>query len=290
MALRNRTRSTRLLVVTLVSVSLLTITIDYRQGDSGPLAAIGSAALAIISPLQEAVSKVTHPIGNFFSTLTHLPSIRAENEHLRNQVADLESRLAIVSSNEDRVKELENLLQIQASLGKNVSSTGALVIANGVSNFEWTASINKGSSDGVKLDMPVVVGGMDATTARLIGHIVKVSPDYSIVQLIIDPDSAVAGRLEQSRQTGILTGQGGADLRMSLVDASTPVAPGELVTTAGYRIPGLASSLYPPGIVIGTVSRELDTPAALEKFVTVRPAVDFASLDYVLVILSSGSG
>ncbi len=290
MALRNRTRSTRLLVVILVSVSLLTITVDYRQGDAGPLATVGSAALAIIGPLQEAVSKVTHPIGNFFSTLTHLPSIRAENEHLRGQVADLQAQIAIVASNEDRIKELENLLQIQASLGKNVQTTGALVIANGVSNFEWTVSINKGSSDGVKVDMPVVVGGVDTTTARLVGHVVKVSPDYSIVQLMIDPDSAVAGRLEQSRQTGILTGQGGSDLRMGLVDASTPVAPGELVTTAGYRIPGVASSLYPPGIVIGTVSRELDNPAALEKFVTVRPAVDFTSLDYVLVVLSSGSG
>jgi cell shape-determining protein MreC len=76
---------------------------------------------------------------------------------------------------------------------------------------------------------------------------------------------------------------------MGLVDASTPVGPGELVTTAGYRIPDVASSLYPPGIVIGTVSRELNDPAALEKFLTVRPAVDFASLDYVLVVLSSGS-
>jgi rod shape-determining protein MreC len=290
MALRNRTRSTRLLVVTLVSISLLTITVDYREGDSGPLASLGTAALAIISPLQEAVSKVTHPIGNFFSTLTHLPSIRSENERLRNEVSGLRSQISIVASNEDRIKELENLLQIQASLGKNVRSTGALVITNGVSNFEWTVSINKGSSDGVKVDMPVVVGAIDTTTARLVGHVVKVSPDYSVVQLIIDPDSAVAGRLEQSRQTGIISGQGDADLRMGLVDASTPVAPGELVTTAGYRIPGVASSLYPPGIVIGTVSREFDNPAALEKFVTVRPAVDFASLDYVLVVLSSGSG
>lgn len=290
MALKSRTRSTRLLVVTLVAVSLLTITVDYRQGDSGPLAAAGSAALAIISPLQEAVSKVTHPIGNFFSTLTHLPSIRAENERLRNRVADLEALIGVSTSSEDRVKELENLLQIQASLGSNVETTGALVIANGVSNFEWTVTINKGTDAGVKIDMPVVTGGPDATTARLIGHVVKVGPYSSIVQLIIDPDSAVAGRLQQSRQTGILTGQGSADLRMSLVDASTPVAAGEPVETAGYRIPGVASSLYPPGIVIGIVSRVLEDPAALEKFVTVRPAVDFASLDYVLVVLSSGPG
>ena len=76
MALENRARSTRLLVVTLVSISLVTITVDYREGDSGPLASAGNTALALISPLQQVVSKVTHPIGNFFSTLVRLPSIR----------------------------------------------------------------------------------------------------------------------------------------------------------------------------------------------------------------------
>ena len=67
MALRSRARSTRLLVVTLVSISLVTITVDYRQGDEGPLAAASEAALVVLTPLQEAVSKVTRPIGNFFA-------------------------------------------------------------------------------------------------------------------------------------------------------------------------------------------------------------------------------
>jgi len=94
MALPSRARSTRLLVVTLVSISLVTITLDYRQGDSGPLATMGDAALAVISPLQEAVSKVTKPIGNFFSTLVRLPSIRRDNQGLRARVAELETEAA----------------------------------------------------------------------------------------------------------------------------------------------------------------------------------------------------
>jgi cell shape-determining protein MreC len=59
--------------------------------------------------------------------------------------------------------------------------------------------------------------------------------------------------------------------------------------TAGYRIAGVSQSLYPPNVLIGTVSRVLPDDAALEKFITVRPAVDFSTLNQVLVVLSGGS-
>jgi rod shape-determining protein MreC len=165
-----------------------------------------------------------------------------------------------------------------------VDTTAAEVIANGVSNFDWTITIDKGSGQGVEVDMPVIA------SAGLIGHVTQVAPDSAVVQLIIDPDSAVAGRLDVSRQTGLLSGEGEQDLRMGLVDATAEVQPGEQVVTAGYRIPGIAQSLYPPGILVGSVSRVLPDDAALEKFITVRPAVDFSSLDVVLVVLSGGSG
>jgi rod shape-determining protein MreC len=281
-ALRSRARSTRLLVVTLVSISLVTITVDYRQGDEGPLASVGEGALAVISPLQEAVSKVTHPIGNFFSTLFRLPAIRHERDVLRERVSTLESELSTRLADQARLAELEGLLDLQVSLGPKVETTAAQVIANGVSNVEWTITINKGSNEGITVDMPVVAN------AGLVGHVLRVSQSSSIVQLIIDPDSFVAGRLDVSQQTGLLSGEGGEDLRMSLVESTVEVGPDERVVTAGYRIRGIAQSLYPPNILIGTVSRVLDEESALEKFVTVRPAVDFSSLSLVLVVLSSG--
>lgn len=284
MALRNRARSTRLLVVTLVSVSLVTITVDYRQGDSGPLASAGNTALALISPLQEVVSKVTHPIGNFFSTLVRLPSIRREKEELKDRVAALEEQVNTTTADQNRLRQLETLLGLQESIGPKVQTTAAQVISSGVSNFEWTISIDKGSNQGIAVDMPVVA------PAGLVGHVIQVSPNASVVQLIIDPDSAVAGRLDVTGKTGLLTGEGGQDMRMGLVDTTTDVGPDERVVTAGYRIPGVATSLYPPNVLIGTVSRVLPDPAALEKFITVRPAVDFSTLDLVLVVLSDGTG
>lgn len=284
MALRSRARSTRLLVVTLVSASLITITVDYRQGDSGALAAAGDTAIAVIAPLQEAVSKVTDPIGNFFSTLVRLPAIRRENEELKSRVARLEEQVATTTSDRTRLNEVEALLGLQESFSARVETTAAQVIANGVSNFEWTITIDKGSSDGIADEMPVVAA------AGLVGHVVRVTPGSSVVQLIIDPESFVAGRLDGSGETGLLEGQGDGDLRMSQVEADIQVLPDERVVTAGYRFGGVAESLYPPNVLIGTVSRVLSDDSALEKFVTVRPAVDFSTLSVVLVVLSSGSG
>jgi rod shape-determining protein MreC len=279
-ALRSRARSTRVLVVALVSISLVTITVDYREGTDGPLASLGDGALAVVSPLQEAVSKVTHPIGNFFSTLFRLPSIRRDRDVLRERVDTLETQLAEGRADQARLAELEALIGVQESLGNRIETTGAQVIANGVSNFEWTITIDKGSSDGIHENMPVVA------SAGLVGHVVNVGTSSSVVQLIIDPDSSVAGRLDVSRQTGLLSGEGPADLQMSLVEPTVEVAPDEHVVTAGYRIAGVAESLYPPNVLIGTVSRVLDEDSATEKFLTVRPAVDFSSLSLVLVVLS----
>jgi rod shape-determining protein MreC len=284
MALPSRARSARLLVVALVSISLVVITIDYREGDEGPLAAAGDAALAVMSPLQEAVSKVTHPIGNFFSTLVHLPSIRREKVALEDRVAELERQLSGSTVDEARLHMLEALLGLQQSLGGNLRTAAAEVIANGVSNFEWTIEIGKGSSDGIEVDAPVLA------PAGLVGHVVRVAPNSAFVQLIIDPNSSVAGRLEASGTTGLVSGEGAQDLRMDLVETSTEVVAGEKVFTAGYRIPDVASSLYPPNVLIGTVSHVVQNDAALEKFVTVRPAVDLSSLDLVLVVLPDEGG
>ncbi|HEX7463979.1 MAG TPA: rod shape-determining protein MreC [Actinomycetota bacterium] len=267
-----------------MAVSLVTITVDFREGEHGPLASVGRVAMAVISPLQSAVSKVTHPIGNFFSTLVRLPSIRDENERLKDEIAELKAQVSTGLADEARLHQLEALLGVEESLGPNVQTAAAQVIANGVSNFEWTITIGKGSRDGIAVDQPVL------SPAGLVGHVVRVAPDSAVVQLAVDPDSSVAGRLDVSGKTGLVSGQGNQDMRMGLVDTSTEVQAGERVVTAGFRIPGVAQSLYPPGILIGTVSRVLPSEASLEKFITVSPAVDFSGLDLVLVVLTDGAG
>jgi rod shape-determining protein MreC len=282
MALRSRPRSTRLLVVTLITVSLLTITLDYRQGSSGPLAGLGRTALSIIAPLQEGMTSVTRPVGNFFSAITRFPSLRAENERLRDQLAARENQEILTAEQQQQLADFKAMFHLSEDLDPPV--TGAVVIGNSVSNSEWEVIINKGSDDGLREHMAVFAGN------ALMGHVSSVTTNAAKVQLIIDPNSRVPARVGDSHATGQLVGQGEEDLQMTDVPPETKVSVGDYVVTTAYRIEGQLAGLDPPGRVIGTVSHVGAGPAALEKDISVRPSVNFSTLDFVLVVLSTAPG
>jgi rod shape-determining protein MreC len=270
----------------LVSISVAVISLDYRQGNSGPLAGLGRVAKTTMVPLQRAVADVTRPVGNFFQGVLHLPSLARENSDLQHKVDALQTQILRTAFDQQQLKELKDLQGLGQSL--NPPSVAAEVIANGVSNFSWSVTLNKGSGAGIAVDMPVVAGS--AAAPMLVGRVVAVTPFSSEVMLIIDRNSAVAGKLFVSGQTGLVEGQGPGDLKMTLVNAGTDVQAAEPVFTQGYQVNG-QPGLYPPGLLIGQVSRSLPAaPGDLQAFVTVRPALDFSNLDFVLVLKTAPAG
>ncbi len=279
MVTRQRPRATRLLVVVLVSISLAVITLDYRQQD-GPLSALGTSTKAAMAPMQRAVTNVTRPVGDFFSGLAHLPSLSKENQELKDELAAAHAEDAVNDLIQVQNEELQGLLDLRATL--DPEPIAAVVIANGLSNFEWTITIDKGSHDGIAKDQPVVTGSAEAP--MLVGRVVQVSPDSADVRLIIDRESAVAAVLKDSGEAGLIHGLGDAVLRMTDGEPGT-VTEGDVeqVFTLGYEVtdqPGL----YPPDLLIGQVSRTVPADNATEEFIEVRPAVDFATLQFVLVL------
>jgi rod shape-determining protein MreC len=279
-AIRQRPRSARLLVVSLVAASLAIITVDYRGGDAGPLEAAGRAVNTAIAPLQRAASSVVQPVANFFSDLADLPRLADRNDALAAQVEDLRAAQALNAALRQRIQDLEDILQLAETTRDPIPAT---VIARSGSNFEWTVTIDRGSDAGVAVDMPVVTG--DASAARLVGRVIGVTPNSATVQLLIDRDFAVPAVLSTSRETGLVVGRGEDELRMELIAPGVEVSATEpeSVFTLGYRIRG-QPGLYPPDLLIGTVSRAFSRPDSVETFVTVRPAVDFTTLRYVLVL------
>ncbi len=279
MVTRQRPRTTRLLVVALVSISLAVITLDYRQRESGPLAGIGAAAKTFMAPMQEAVTTVTEPIGDFFSGIANLPSLADENENLRREIASLKSEIQADAFDQEQYESMLALLELSQALEPPV--VPATVIANGVSNFEHTITIDKGSADGGAIDQPVATGSPEAP--MLVGRVVAVTPSSADVRLIIDRSFAVAATIQGTNEAGLVEGNGDADLRMSLVEPGTLIEGDEAVFTQGYELDGEAG-LYPPGMLIGQVSRLVPGDNATQEFVEVRPAVDFETLQFVLVL------
>jgi rod shape-determining protein MreC len=287
-AARSGPRNTRLLVVALVVASLTIITIDYREGDSGPLAAMGRTARTFMAPLQEAVTNVTRPVGNFFSGVAHLPSLAQENTNLKAEVADLQARINATSQIEAQNLELQNLLNLKQSL--TPSSVAAVVISNGMSNVNYYITIDRGSNDGVRVNDPVVTGSQDG--ARLVGIVVATTPISADVRLLIDEGFSVPGRLATSGETGLVVGNGDQDMTMQDIPATTKFPSGtgtESVFTISYSV-GDQHGRFPPNILIGTVSSVVQGGVEPDAQVSVRPAVDFSSLEAVLVLQTANGG
>ena len=250
----------------------MTITLDFRAGERGPLAVLGRGALTVVAPLQEAVAGIFRPIGAFFSTLANLGNLRRENEELRAQIARTHQDQAQFTNLRREFEELQRLLDLKQRY--DLPTRGATVIGESVSNFEWAVIIDRGSSDGVTLDMPVIAAD------GLVGRVVKISPTSSKVMLISDPDSRVGVKLASSGERGLLVGGRGEELRLDLINPDTEVLPAEPVLTSGYQ-----GSLFPPGIPVGQVTRATTSEIELTRPVFVRPYVDFSRLSHVLLVL-----
>lgn len=275
MALQGRTRSTRGLVILLVAASLVTITVDYRQPD-GPLDKLGDAALTVIMPMQEGVSSLLRPVTQFLSAVARLPSLERENRRLEDEIAGTRSDLIAFEALQAKVEDLEALLGLVQTLEDPV--VAATVTSSSVSNFEWSVNINVGSGAGVEPGMAVV------EPAGLVGRVVSVTPTGSKVRLLVDTEFRVPGRLIDSQHVGLIEGAGKSDLLMTFSRVSVDeVSVGEPVETAGFQLENEQSD-YPPGVPIGSVTEVTQVPGLEEAEVRLRPYVDFAALDTVLVV------
>jgi rod shape-determining protein MreC len=273
-----RPRSTRLLVLALLVTSLVTITVDFRAGERGPLAAIGRIGASVVTPLQEAVTAVVRPVANFIGTLFRAGSLQEENAGLRQQIEEFTATQPYIQSVLRENERLRELLELEERLGFDLF--GATVTGGSVSNFEWAVWVDKGSEDGVFVEQPVITG------SGAVGQVVKVLPSQAKVVLIIDPESRIAVRLASSGETGVLVGQQEEDLLVELIPPDTEVSPGEPVVTSTYG-PGL--SIFPPEVPVGVVSRVVQDQAGLQLGVLVSPAVDFSSLEFVALVRPEAS-
>jgi rod shape-determining protein MreC len=276
-----RARSTRLLVIGLILTSLVTITVDFRGGEQGPLAAVGRLGSSIVAPLQEGVSAMFRPVGSFFSNLFRAGSIAQENAQLRARLDAITSQVQYQHALEAQILALQGQLGLAEDL--QLESFGATVTGGSFQNFEWTIQIDKGSNDGVFEDMAVVTG------EGLVGQVVKVTDSASTVRLIIDHRSSIAVRLGSSRTLATLHGQGEGELRLTLTDVDAQIDLDDSVVTATFRVDGIEEGTLPPDIPVGVVSQVVPDPTGFSgPEVFVRPAVDFATLEFVSLVRPAG--
>jgi rod shape-determining protein MreC len=197
----------RRIIVLLVLTSILLITLDTR-GNAVIDRARSVLSLAI-SPFDAAARTISRPVINAWNGIANYDELRRENEALRAEIdtqrgAEIEARAAI--------NEYQELLTLNRLLGSGSYPTvTAQVQGARPSNFQYTVEINRGSTDGIEVGMPVVNG------AGLVGKISRVFPNSSIVLLVIDPSFSIGAKV----------------LTADPATTSTTAAPGLRPTEAG---------------------------------------------------------
>jgi rod shape-determining protein MreC len=231
-------------------------------------------AQAIASPFQRVTSGAGGAGVSFFQKIANWRSAAAENEQLRQRVAELEIESRQARADRDENERLKALLNFKEN--KEYGVIPASVIARDPSVWFDTVTINRGSSSGIELNMPV------ATPGGIVGRVVATSPWTATVMLITDEKSAagaVVGQLGTSSALGSIRGLGeNGLLEMRYVSGLEEVKVGDYVITTGQ------DGIYPQGLNVGTVIEVKSGTATTPHTIHIKPGARVNSLAEVAVL------
>ncbi|MBQ1901326.1 MAG: rod shape-determining protein MreC [Lachnospiraceae bacterium] len=275
---RNSGIPSRFILAFLSILCIVFLFVNYSTGFSGgPLQTVANY---IFIPMQKGISYIGSSVSVSSEDAKTKEELISENQALQTQVDELTSQLTNMQLQQSELTNLQELYALDQQYA-DYKTTGAHVIAKGTSNWFDTFTIDKGSDDGIKVDMNVIAG------SGLVGIVTEVGPGYSVIKSIINDSSAVSGMILDTSDNCIVSGDlesmtsSNTILLSNLEDTENQVSSGTSVVTSNI------SNKYLPGILIGYVTSIEADSNGLTKSGTITPVVDFKHLQDVLVILET---
>lgn len=267
----------RLLLLVFLALAVLVITLDYRQGPGGPLERAKDISVTLVAPIQRGFTTVFRPVGNFFSSIGELSSLRSKNAELEEALAQAEAENREAESLIAENQRLTELLDVEDSWVVSERVT-ARVIATAPKNLNWAAFIDKGREDGIEPDMAVIA------PEGLVGKVYSASAHQATILYLVDPRGAARARVSEGRDAGTVHGNGaGQPLTFEYIGVNADAEVGDAVVTSGYD-----GGIFPAGIPIGAITELGGDAREATQEIDVEPYVDFATLDFVQILVESG--
>lgn len=259
--------------MTVVCVLFMAITF-FTDFFAAPLS---NFAGAVVVPFQSGISRVGGWISNRSDELKTLKDVLAENERLQSQVDALTIENNSLQQDKYELNNLRQLYKLDKEY-EEFEKVGARVVAKESGNWFHTFVIDKGSNDGIMVDMNVMAG------SGLVGRVTEVGSDWSKVISIIDDNSNVSATVLSTADSCMVQGNletmnRGVITFSKLINGENAVKEGDKVVTSHI------STKYLPGILIGYISSITSDANNLTSSGYLTPAVDFAHLEEVLVIM-----
>ncbi len=259
-----------LMAIAIICVGLILISFKFQDKMTPVRSAVGS----IITPMQNGINKIGLIVADKMDYAASVDKLVKENNSLKEEVKTLSSQNRLLQQEKYELENLRELYDLDEQYS-NYDKVAAEVISSD-GNWYNTFVINKGSDDGLAVNMNVMAGD------GLVGIITEVNKSYARVRSIIDDESNVYGTFLKTSDDCVVTGN------LKLMDKGiieVTGIPGDAEIEDGYEIvTSQISNKYLPGILIG-YARDLKTDSSnMTQSGYLTPAADFSGLDMVLVI------
>lgn len=260
-----------LIVLTIICISAIALTVT----DFVSVSPVKEAAAFFIVPFQKGINSIGDWFNDIADGMKSTNELNQEISELKEQVASLEEENAMLSQERGELERLRELYDTDTSYSQ-YEKVAANVISKDPGNWYSSFVIDKGSNDGIEVDMNVMAPG------GLVGIVTDVGSSWATVRSIIDDASSVSAMTVTTEDTCIVNGD------LTLADegllAFDQMNTDENIVTGEQVVTSNISDKYLPGILIGTIYEINDDSNHLTKTGYILPAVDFSQVREVLVI------
>ncbi len=254
-------------ILIVVNVLVLSISGNRRFSLTGP----GGVMISIFGPFQEIASRSIWLIKDIWRHYFYLVSLARSYGALEKDLGEAQERNTRFTEIERANTRLRDLLDFQKQRPNQYLP--AEIIGKDPSPWFKSVVIDKGSAEGVRKGLPVVI------SKGIVGMVTETWFHYSKVLLIIDQNSAVDALVQQSRARGMVRGKSADRCRLDYVLRKHEIAVGDTVISSGL------DGVFPKGLRIGEVSEVIPADSGIFQEVIITPFVDFHRMEEVLVVI-----
>lgn len=260
-----------IMAIAILCVGLILISFKFQDKMTPVRSAVGN----VITPMQRGINRIGVLVADGMEYVTTMKKLVKENNSLKEKMDELSSQNRLLQQEKYELENFRELYDLDEQYA-DYPKVAAHVISGDPGNWYNTFTIDKGSDDGLAVNMNVMAGD------GLVGIIIYVNKSYARVRSITDDESSVYGTFLKTSDDCVVGGN-----RKLMDDGVIEISgiPVDAKIEDGYEVvTSPISSKYLPGILVGYVRNLSKDPSNMTQSGYLTPAADFSGMDMVLVI------
>lgn len=256
----------------IITIIILILLVFLSNLNIQKLSYVENVFSKIVMPIQNGLTYIKNKMAGNKTFSADINNLKNENQELQEKNKELEQSLRELEILKSENATLKEYLGLKEKYGE-YETIPAYIINKDITNYNNIIVINAGEKDGIEANMTVI------SDKGLVGHVISVTEDTAKVQTILDTSNTVSATVSSSREIIIARGNlGESNLKATYIPTDANLIEGDSVETSGM------GGIYPKGIHIGTIDKVFVTKNITDRYATITPAVDFSTVETVLVI------